>query len=213
LTQQRVDATATGSPHYFCYRQALTEPGHFRLLSHKIHERLACRLHSAQTNLNQKAGIMRQNIHLLSVSVLFAALFPMTVWGYGFFDDPGDRGYLPRAGSASGHHYSGSLRLQTSMTGDGYYIRANVAGLRPEDVQVYLRRNRVILQIAQGDQYGQYNPGARRTSQWQMHFRRQLRLPYDADWSRRTTNTSDAIMEIYIPRTTQYMPTGPFLNQ
>jgi len=145
---------------------------------------------------------MRQSTKLLFTSVLFAALLPVAVWGYGFYDYHGDRNNLPV-----------SLRLHTSMTEDGYYVRASIEGLRPEDVQVYVRRNRLVLQIAQGDQYGRYNPDARRVSQWQMRFRRQLRLPYDADWSRMTTSTKNGIMEIHIPRRRQYMPDAPPLGR
>ena len=132
---------------------------------------------------------MRQSTNLLFASVLFAALLPVTVWGYGFYDYQGDRNNRPV-----------SLRVHTGMTDDGYYVRAHIEGLRPEDVQVYVRRNRLILQIVQGDQYGRYNPDARRASQWQMRLRKQLRLPYDADWSRMTTSTKNGIMEIHIPR-------------
>jgi len=141
---------------------------------------------------------MQQSTNLLFASVLFAALLPVTVWGYGFYDYQGDRNNRPV-----------SLRLNTGLTEDGYYVRAHIEGLRPEDVQVYVRRNRLVLQIAQGDQNGRYNPDARRSSQWQVRLRRQLRLPYDADWSRMTTSTKNGIMEIHIPRRSQYMPGDP----
>jgi len=85
------------------------------------------------------------------------------------------------------------------MAENGYYVRIHLDGLRPEDIHVYLQRNHLVLQIAQGGQYGLYNPNARRVSQWQTHFRRQLRLPYDADVTRMTTSTMNGIMEIYIP--------------
>ena len=142
---------------------------------------------------------MWKSTHLLFVSVLFGALLPVTVWGYGFAAYPGDRNYLPHAGSAGGHHYSGSLRLQTGMTEGGYYVRIYLDGLRPGDIRVSLLRNRLVLQIAQGGQYGSYSPNVRGVSQWQMHFRRQLRLPYDADVARMTMSTKNGIMEIYIP--------------
>ena len=156
---------------------------------------------------------MRQNTHLLFVIVLFSALLPVTVWGYGFSDYPGGGGYRPYAGSAGVHHRPGSLRIQTGMTGDGYYVRAYLEGLRPEDLKVYLQRNQLVLQIAQGDRYGRYNPNARGASQWQMSFRKRLRLPYDADWASMTTTTTNGIMEIYIPRRSRYMPTDPSLKQ
>ena len=143
---------------------------------------------------------MRRNIHLLFASSLFAVLLPVTVWGYGFYDYHGDRNYLSYTGSAGGHRYPGSLRLRTGVTEDGYYLRAYLEGLRPEDVQVYLRRNRLVIQISQGEQY---NPDGRGVSQWQMRLRRQLRLPYDADWTRMTKSTKKGIMEIYIPRRNQ----------
>jgi HSP20 family molecular chaperone IbpA len=153
---------------------------------------------------------MRQRIHVTFISILFAAMLPVTAWGSGFADYPGDRSYHPYSGPAGGSHYSGSLRVEKGMTGDGYYVRAWLDGLRPEDVQVYLQRNRLVLQTTQGDRYGQHNLNARRGSHWQMSFRRQLRLPYDADATRMTTSTENGIIEIYIPRRSQYMPTDPF---
>jgi HSP20 family molecular chaperone IbpA len=156
---------------------------------------------------------MWQNIQLLFVSALITALCPVAAWGYDFFDYHGDRNYRPYAGSEGSHHYSGSLRLQKGMTEDGYYVRAHIEGLRPEDVQIYLRRNRLVLQITQGDKYGLYYPDTRRSSLWQMRFRRQLRLPYDADGTRMTTSTENGIMEIYIPRRSRYMPTDPSLKR
>ena len=85
---------------------------------------------------------MQQSTQLLFASVLFSVLLPMTVWGYGFYDDYGDS------------RHSNSIRLQKSMTEDGYYLRAHLEGLRPEDVQVYFRNNRLVLKIAQGEQHG-----------------------------------------------------------
>ena len=142
---------------------------------------------------------MRKSIHLLFVSVLVGALLPVTVWGYGFAASPRDRNYLPHAESSGGHRYSGSLRLQTGITGDGYYLRIHLDGLRPGDIHVSLQRNYLVLKIAQGGQHGPYNSNARSTSLWQMHFRRQLRIPYDADVTRMTTSMKNSIMEIYMP--------------
>lgn len=142
---------------------------------------------------------MKQSVHLLFASVLFGALLPVTVWGYGVTDYPGDRSYPPHAGSAGGHRYSGSLRLQTGMTDGGYYVRIHLDGLRPEDIHVSLQRNYLVVQTTQGDRYGSYDPNARRDLRWQMHFRKKLRLPYDADVTRMTTSTKDGIMEIFMP--------------
>jgi HSP20 family molecular chaperone IbpA len=142
---------------------------------------------------------MRKSIHLLFVSALVGALLPVTVWGYGFAAYPRDRNHLPHAESSGGHHYSGSLRLQTGMTGGGYYLRIHLDGLRPGDIHVSLQRNYLVVQIAQGGQYGTHNSTARRAMQWQMHVRRQLRIPYDADVTRMTTSMKNGIMEIYMP--------------
>ena len=142
---------------------------------------------------------MRQSTYLLSVSVLVGALLPVTVWGYGSAPYPGDRDYHSQVWSTGGHHYSNSLRLQAGKTEGGYYVRINLDGLRPEDILVSLQRNYLVLQISQSSQYGSYNPNARRTSQWQIHFRKRLRLPYDADVTRMTTSTKNGIMEINMP--------------
>jgi len=159
---------------------------------------------------------MRKSIRLLFATIFFTAIFtalpPVTVWGYGFSDYPGDRGYRSYAGSAGGHHYSGSLRLQTAETRNGYHLRARLDGLRPEEVHVYLQQNQLVLQIDQGDQHGLHSHDARRVSRWQIRFRKQLQLPYDADWSRMIVTKKNGIMEIYIPRSSQYMPVNPSLK-
>ena len=155
---------------------------------------------------------MRQSTHLLFATIVFTALLPVTVWGYGLSDYPGDRGYRSYAGSAGGHHYSGSLRLQTAETRNGYHLRARLDGLRPEEVHVYLQRNQLVLQIDQGDQHGLHSHDARRVSRWQIRFRKQLQLPYDADWSRMIITKKNDVMEIYIPRSSQSMPINPSLK-
>lgn len=143
---------------------------------------------------------MRQPNPLLFASILFAAFLPVTAWGYGMYDYDGDRRYLPYAGSQGWDRNSGSLRLQKGMTEDGYYVRANLQGLRPGDVQVYPRRGRLVVEITKSNQRSVYRPDARGASRWQGRIRRQLRLPYDADISRMTTSSRNGIMEIYIPR-------------
>jgi HSP20 family molecular chaperone IbpA len=152
---------------------------------------------------------MAQKPRFLIASLLFAASLPVTVWGYGFPGNPGEWSERPYTESAAGSHHSGSIRLQKGRSGDGYYVRAYLEGLRPEDVQVYVRGNRLVLEVAQGDRYGSYRPDAGSVSQWQIHYRKQLRLPYDADWSRMTTSTNNGIMEIYIPRRSPYTPGDP----
>ena len=156
---------------------------------------------------------MHQNAYWLIVSILVSAFLPVTAWGDGFNDAPGYNYNRPYAGPAGGYNVTGSLRLQKGMTEDGYYVRAAIEGLRPEDIQVYIRRNRLVVQIDQGDQYDVYNPGIRRSSHWQMHIRKQLRLPYDADGSRMVTSISNGIMEIYLPKMSQYTPAYPDLAQ
>ena len=86
------------------------------------------------------------------------------------------------------------------MTADGYVVRAWLDGLNPDDVQVYLRRNRLVLEAAQGARYGHDRPDARGVSEMSMRFRRYLRLPYDADPGRMKVTAEKGIIEITIPR-------------
>ena len=152
---------------------------------------------------------MRQRPHLLFASVLLVARLPAAVQGYGFSDYPGGRGCRPYAGPAGGNDFPVSVRLQTGIAGDGYYVRACLEGVHPEDVQVYPWHNHLVLQITQGDQRRLFNHGSSGVARWQMRIRRQLRLPYDADWTRMTVSMKHGIMEIYIPRSRQYMPADP----
>jgi len=155
---------------------------------------------------------MQQSTHLLFAGVFLAASLPVNVWGYGSYDYQGDRSHYPYAVSARGNNYSSSLRLQTGETEDGYYLRAYLEGLTPEDVQVYVQRNRLVLRVAQGDRRGPHTADVRGSSQWRMNVTRKLRLPYDADYTRMRTTTENGIMEIYMPRRSRYVPADPTLN-
>jgi len=156
---------------------------------------------------------MRASTRLLFVAFLFTALLPVIVWGYDFTDYHGDMGYFPYSGQEGGDRYRGTLRVQKGMTEDGYYVRVYLGGLSPDDVQIDLRRNRLVLQVAQGERYGLHNHNARGVTQWKMRYRKQLRLPYDADTNRITTTTANGILEIHFPRRSQYLPADPSLER
>ena len=156
---------------------------------------------------------MQQSTHGLIASVLLTALLPVTALGYGVHGAPGNSNDFPYTLSERGHHASGSLRVQKGRYENGYYLRVHSEGVRPEDIRVFIRRNRLVLQVEQGRQYGMRRPNARYTSQWQMHYSKQLRLPYDADWTRMTTGAKDGILEIRIPARIQHLPTAPLLNR
>ena len=143
---------------------------------------------------------MRWNIQLLSAGFLYLVMLPASAWGYGFNDYPGSRGYHPYPGSMGVDRHRRSIRLQKGMTAEGYYVRVHLDGVQPDDVKVYLRRNRLVLETAQGARYGHHRPDARGVSQMRMRFRRQLHLPYDADPGRMEMTTEDGVIEILIPR-------------
>ena len=98
-----------------------------------------------------------------------------------------------------GHHVGGALRVQTTMTRDGYYARVYVRGIRPEDIRVYPRHGYLIIEAGEGERSGTARTGAWSESHWQMHLRRQLRLPYDADVSGMTRRTENGIIDIFLP--------------
>ena len=133
---------------------------------------------------------MQKSPYVLFICVIAAIVSPVSVWAYDGFDS----------------HYPRSVRVQTAVTEDGYYLRAYLEGLRPEDVQIYVRSNRLVLEVVKGDQSRLQSSRARDFSRWKMRFRRQLRLPYDADWTHMTSSTRDGVMEIHIPRQRPYMP-------
>ena len=143
---------------------------------------------------------MRWTIRLLTAGFLYLLMVPVSAWGYGFNDYPGSRAYYPYPGSMGVDRHRGSVRLQKGMGAEGYYVRAWLDGVQPDDVRVYLRRNRLVLETAQGTRYGHHRPGARGVSEMRMRFRRQLRLPYDADPGRMKVATENGVIEITIPR-------------
>jgi len=149
---------------------------------------------------------MQRIPHLLIASILFTAV--LSVQGKALADELDGRGYQPYAGNAAA-----SLHIQTGMTADGYYVRAFPGGLRPEDMQVIVRGNRLILQTAQSNLYRSTGPDERSFAQWHMRLRRQLPLPYDADWTRMSTSTGNGVLNIYIPRRIEYLPDAPYLEQ
>lgn len=141
---------------------------------------------------------MQQRIRLFLSCIIVAALLPASTWGYGGSYYHADRDYRPYTGPAGGQRYSGRMKVQTVRTADGYNIRVYLDGIRPKDVQVVQRHNRLILNIERG---GRHGPGrdARGTSRWQMRMRRELQLPHDADWTQLSITTRNGMMEIHIP--------------
>ncbi len=152
---------------------------------------------------------MWQRLKVSIAGILLAALLPVNAEAYGFAGYPADRNRLSYAGSPGGNHFQGSLRVQTGVAGDGYYVRARLDGLRPEDVRVYLRHNNLVLQVVQGGRTRQQDQHAMGTSQWQMRFNRQLRLPRDADPGRITKRVKNGILEIHIPARSRRLPDDP----
>jgi HSP20 family molecular chaperone IbpA len=156
---------------------------------------------------------MRRNIRLTFRSLLLVTLVPAIVWAYDDYGYPGNRGYQPYPGWANSYQQPRSLRIQKGMTEEGYYVYVYLQGLQADDVQVFVQRNRLVLQSVQDDEYGQFSPSAGRVSRSYRRFRKQLRLPYDADGSRMTKTTRNGSLEIYIPRVRYPMPSEPFPEQ
>lgn len=142
---------------------------------------------------------LRQPAHAWLAGVLLGILLPATGWSQEFTPYPGDWNTPLYAGSISGHPLTGTLRVQTTMTRDGYYARIHVNGIRPEDIRMYPKRGYLVVQADEGGRNRTLRTGARSKSQWQMHLRRQLRLPYDADVSGMTTRTGNGIIDIFLP--------------
>lgn len=142
---------------------------------------------------------MQPGIRLFITCVLVAAWLPAAAWGHGSYVYSTDWSYNPDAGPAGGHRDAGALRLQTGVTWEAYFVRAYLDGLRAGDVEVFPWRNRLVVQVARGGRQVQHGRGGG-VSRWQMRFRKQLRLPHDADWRRMTKTTNNGIMEIRIPR-------------
>lgn len=155
---------------------------------------------------------MCRNPRVLFANFLLAVVLPVTVWGYGSYDYRANRNHIPYSAAAGGSHHASSLKLQKGMDESGYYVRAHLEGLTPEDVQVYVRHNRLVLRVAQGDRRSQLSANRSGSSHWRMSYTRKLRLPRDADWMQMSTTTKDGIMEIYLPRKSRYLPFGPSFN-
>lgn len=116
---------------------------------------------------------------------------------------------LPAGAGAYSNLYPGSLRIETGMTAESYYVHVHLAGLRPEDIEVRVRCGRLLLESARYHEHSRQTPDARSVSRLQLHFRELLWLPYDADWTRMTTHTQGGIMTISIPRRQQVLPPYP----
>lgn len=152
---------------------------------------------------------MHRRIRLPLTVFLVAALLPATVWSYGYYGDPGGRGYMPYARSPAAYHRHTGAYFQTGMSEDGYYVKVYLEGISPEEVQVFVRHNTLVVQSAQSHEYGMGDRGAFGVARSHAAFRKRLRLPYDADASRMETTSENGILEIYIPRSDQYTPPYP----
>ena len=153
---------------------------------------------------------MHPHIRLPLAICLFAALSPAAVWSYGYHGDPGARAYMPYPRSPAGYRYHSGVRFETGMSEDGYYLKVYLEGISPEQVQVFVQRNTLVVQSAQSHEYGAQDPSAFRLARSQSAFRKRLRLPYDADPSRMETRAENGILVIDIPRRDQSTPPYPF---
>ena len=149
---------------------------------------------------------------LFILCTLPAAVLPLTAWSYEFAGYPERGKHRSYSETVAGGYYPDSLRLEKGRTESGYYLRAYLKGLRPENIQVYPRRNRLVLEVTADNRRGASSFDARRVSQWQARYRRQLRLPYDADPTGMTRTVKDGIVEIHIPRRRQTLPAEPNLQ-
>ena len=154
---------------------------------------------------------MQPASRLFIVCVLVMAWLPAAAWAHGSYVYSTDWGYRPDAGPAGGNRDAGSLRLQTGVTGEEYFVRAYLDGLGAGDIEVFPWRNRLVVQVARGGRQGHYGRGAG-VSRWQMRIRKQLRLPFDADWRRMTRSIDNGIMEIRIPKSSRHRPANPPLT-
>lgn len=156
---------------------------------------------------------MHRHIRLLLTVFLIAALSPATVWSYGYYGeptgDPGGRGYVPYPRSPTGYHRHTGAHFETGRSEDGYYVKVYLEGISPEEVQVFVRYNTLVVQSAQSHEYGMGDRGAFQFARSQASFRKRLRLPYDADASRMQTTSENGILEIYIPRRDHSTPPYP----
>ena len=147
---------------------------------------------------------MHRRIRLLLSVFLVTALLPATVWSYDYYAEPGGRGYMPYPRSPGGYHRHTGAHFETGMSEDGYYVRVYLEGISPEEVQVFVRYNTLVVQSAQSHEYGMGNRGAFRVARSQASFRKRLRLPFDADANRMQTTSENGVLQIYIPRRDQY---------
>jgi HSP20 family molecular chaperone IbpA len=143
-------------------------------------------------------GTRRQSPHGWLTAILLAALLPVPGWAQGPAPSPADGNAPPYTGPMNGPRTAGALHIQTGVTGNGYYARIRLDGLRPDDIRVYPRRGYLVVQVEEGARFGRFRTDVRRGS-WQMHMRRLLRLPYAADTTRMTMRTEKGLMEVFLP--------------
>jgi HSP20 family molecular chaperone IbpA len=151
------------------------------------------------TMATTRARALSPGMHRYCAMILMGALLPVAAWGQGLAPWSGDWNAPPYAGPAPAHHYASALHIETSVTGDGYFARIRLDGLRPEDIQVYPGRGYLVVQVEEGDRQGPFRPESRHGPQWQLQMHRRLRLPYNADVTRMKMSTEDGVMEVFIP--------------
>ena len=137
---------------------------------------------------------------------LIGVVLPVNGWGYGFSGYPGGGDNLPYSQPGAGGDQQRSLRVQRGRNENGYYLRIYLQGYRPGDVKVGTRRNRLVLQVTAGDQRGAGDMRSQRVSRWWTGYRRQFRLPFDADPAGMTRTEKDGVVEILIPARRQPLP-------
>jgi HSP20 family molecular chaperone IbpA len=140
---------------------------------------------------------LKWHLRILTISLLCIVWVPAMGWWCG---PPGP--YGPPLGA--GWPYAGPRgtenRIQFAQSEQGYEVLIDLAGLRPEDVQVSVQQGVLVIASARGARRDWQGPGAFQYAYQYGHSYRRVPLPRDADTEHMTITPKEGTLEVLIPR-------------
>jgi HSP20 family protein len=95
-------------------------------------------------------------------------------------------------------------RLELTEEDNGLTVRAEVPGMKVEDVEITLTKNEVILRGERKEHSEEKKEGSIKRSEWLYGaFQRTIPLSFEVDEDKVDASVKDGILTIHVPKTTQ----------
>ena len=96
--------------------------------------------------------------------------------------------------------------LELSDGDDEIIVTAEVPGMDPDDIDVTIAGNQLVISGEKRDEHEEQHEGYRRSERYYGYFRRMIDLPQDVDSQEIDARYSYGVLELHIPKTEESQP-------